>query len=317
MHLDTQKTDEKHKQSDDHQHGHAHHAHDHEHARHEHNHEHTHEAGHHCNQQQHNSNRCCHNPAPLSGRILVLRPQSGISGDMFLAGLAFLCGAGQTELDQLCADLGLTELKGAAQLAEKSVNQILGLHCRVTLPHEHAHRSLADILRIIADSPLAAKEPRAAELASKTFELLAQAEGAVHGKPAAEVTFHEVGALDSILDICLACALFSRLAPDHFICGPLPLCDGQISCAHGLIPSPAPAVLRLLEGCAVRGLDCRGELVTPTGLALLKAFGATFGPWPQIVVSRQTLVYGNKEFPNIPNGAIFALGEGGGHNRFL
>ncbi|MDR1490403.1 MAG: LarC family nickel insertion protein [Desulfovibrio sp.] len=168
-----------------------------------------------------------------------------------------------------------------------------------------AHRSFADIAGIIRGSAM----PDAAQkLALKAFSLLAEAEGAVHGVEAARVTFHEVGALDSILDVCLCCRLFALLDPDVFVCSPLPLADGAINCAHGVLPAPAPAVLRLLEGVPVRGFSGSGETVTPTAVSLLKALGARFGPWPEMSVKRTVISYGNKVFPGVANGAVWALG---------
>ncbi|MDL2314376.1 LarC family nickel insertion protein [Desulfovibrio sp. OttesenSCG-928-C14] len=238
--------------------------------------------------------------------ILTLRPGSGISGDMILGGLAALAGLDNPALEGLIAELGLPELAGGLKLEPRSVNSVSGVGCAVTLPHEHAHRSFKDIEKIIRASAL---PPRAQALSLKAFALLAEAEGAVHGKKAQEVCFHEVGALDSILDTCLAARIFTILAPAHFICGPLPLADGVISCAHGKMPSPAPAVLRLLNGVPVRDFAGQGETVTPTGLALLKALGASFGPWPPMTVEKTVISYGSKIFPNAPNGALWALGH--------
>lgn len=275
-----------------HEHGHEHaHGHDHEHG-----HAHAHDQD--------------HAPAPQAlDTVLVLRPQSGISGDMLLAGLARMAGAGQDRLDALLADLTLPALTGSVTLEPRSVQGIAGWGCRVDLPHEHAHRSLADILVLVEGSALSA---RAKELSTACFRLLAAAEGAVHGRAPETVTFHEVGALDSIVDICLSCALFADIGPQLFACGPLPLADGAIRCAHGLVPSPAPAVLALLEGVPVQGFAGQGETVTPTGLALLKALNARFGAWwPGLTVERTALVYGSKVFEGVPNGAAFALGRAG------
>lgn len=240
--------------------------------------------------------------------VLVLRPQSGISGDMLLAGLARMAGAGQERLEALLADLRLPALTGSVHLEPRAVQGIAGFGCRVDLPHEHAHRTLADILDLIEGSSLS---PRARELSATCFTLLARAEAAVHGRAPESVTFHEVGALDSIVDICLSCALFADIDPKLFACGPLPLADGIIHCAHGLVSSPAPAVLALLGGVPVTGFAGRGETVTPTGLALLKALGACFGVWPDLTVERMALVYGTKVFTGAPNGALFALGRSG------
>ena len=148
----------------------------------------------------------------------------------------------------------------------------------------------------------------AKETALAAFRLVAKAEGRVHGAKPEEVHFHEVGALDSILDICLASQLFHELNPGRFVVSPLPVCDGSIACAHGVIPCPAPAVTELLEGIPVRPFSGEGETVTPTGLALLRAMGAEFEPWPAMRIVRMARVYGNTVFPGAPNGARFAFG---------
>jgi uncharacterized protein (DUF111 family) len=268
------------------------HAHDHEHGpEHSREHEHHHE--------------CRHN------HVLTVRATSGLSGDMMLAGLARMNDLTQADLDAEAALIGLPALRGCLRLEPRSVNNVGGWGCAVDLPHEHAHRTFADIRVIIEASSLA---PRARELAVSAFALLAEAEGAVHGKDADSVRFHEVGALDSILDICLVASLFARLAPDHFVCSPLPLGDGGVHCAHGWLPAPAPAVLHLLDNVPVRGFAGRGETVTPTAIALLKALGATFGPWPDMIVARQALIYGGKVFPDAPNGVIWAYRPANAHS---
>lgn len=234
---------------------------------------------------------------------LVIRPNSGLSGDMMLAGLARMAGATNAELGETAASLGLPA--DCVALEEKAVQQVNGWHARVALPHEHSHRTLADVKAVIAGSALS---ERAKAFAERAFTILATAEGHVHGIPPEQVTFHEVGALDSILDTCLVAALYDRLDAPRLVCGPLPLCDGTVRCAHGLLPSPAPAVLDMLEGVPVRGLASSGETVTPTAISLLKALEAEFGDWPEMVVQQRALVYGTKVLPGIANGAIFAHG---------
>lgn len=242
---------------------------------------------------------------PSAGLCLTVRAGSGLSGDMMLAGLALMAGASQADLDGLAAGLGLEALAGSVRLERRSVNQVAGWGCRISLPHEHAHRTMRDITAIIEKS---AMEPSAAAMALQAFSLLAEAEGAVHGLSPQEVTFHEVGALDSVLDTCLACSLFARLEPERFVCSPLPLADGGVQCAHGWLPTPAPAVLELLRDVPVCGFAGRGETVTPTAIALLKAMGAEFGPWPAMRIERRALVYGDRVFADAPNGAVWALG---------
>ncbi len=242
-------------------------------------------------------------------KILTIRAISGLSGDMLLTGLAVLNQAGKNHLMELVEALRIPHGKGIKiEVEEKSLNHIAGFGLHLVLPevesHHHTHHS--DIQEILEKSDL---EPGAKKLAQRTFAILAEAEAAVHGKSVDNVAFHEVGALDSIVDIALCSALFARLAPDRFVCSPLPLADGCIPCAHGLLLSPAPAVLKMLENVSVRGFTGEGETITPTALALLKAFDASFGPWPAMAVKQTALVYGGKVFENAPNGSIFALGE--------
>lgn len=244
--------------------------------------------------------------SPEQGSLLVIRPNSGLAGDIIAAGLLAVSGAGQAELDALLSSLKLEQLIGRVKLVERRVNEVSGAGLEVDLPHEHEHRSLKDIEKFFAETDIS---DQAKTLAVKSFKILAEAEGAVHNRRPDEVHFHEVGALDSIMDIGLASALISALNPGRVISGPLPVCDGIIRCAHGLLPSPAPAVLRLLEGVPVVGLNSRGETVTPTAVALLKAFGAEFGPWPGILIERQSLAYGTRILAGTPNGAIFAFGR--------
>lgn len=241
----------------------------------------------------------------MADSLLVVRAPSGLSGDMMLTGLARLAGIGQEGLDDLCRAMALPELRGSIRIEPRGVQGIAGWGLSVSLPHSHEHRHLGDIEAIIERSALA---PGAKEFARRAFSLLARAEAHVHGISPEAVHFHEVGALDSILDVCLCCALFERLSPDRFVCGPLPVCDGTVRCAHGLLSAPAPATLKLLEGVPVYGIPSSGETLTPTAVTLLKALGAEFGPWPSLVIERQERVYGSRVLPGVPNGASFVWG---------
>lgn len=250
-------------------------------------------------------------------KVLTIRSFSGLSGDMLCCGLgcAWLeqlkLKPASAEGDKALNDLAgaiMPDLAGTIALERKLVNGIGGYHLRVDLPPAHEHRAPADITNIISRSAL---DEKARELSRQCVSLLAECEAAVHGQSLDEVHFHEVGALDSILDICLACALYTKLDIAELVCSALPLADGCINCAHGALTAPAPAVLTLLPGARVKsfGLENAGELVTPTAIALLHALGASFGPWPEFKVVSTALVYGSKEFANVPNGAIFALGH--------
>lgn len=238
--------------------------------------------------------------------ILTVRANSGLSGDMILTGLLCMNKTSQEDISSLLSQLNMPELEDCLFLEPHEVHTIGGWHSAITLPHQHEHRTLTDILGIIASSSMSEK---AKDYARATFTLLAKAEGRVHNRPQSSVHFHEVGALDSILDICLSCILFAELAPTRFVCSPLPLADGQIRCEHGILPSPSPAVLELLQGIPVHGFSGRGETVTPTAIALLRALNADFGPWPAMYIEERCIAYGDKVFENAPNGAIWAYGK--------
>jgi pyridinium-3,5-bisthiocarboxylic acid mononucleotide nickel chelatase len=242
----------------------------------------------------------------MADHILVLRTPSGLSGDMLVSGLAAVSGLDAAAFAAALTRVGLAELEGAARVVPRSVDGIAGVGLEVVLPPAHAHRRLPDIEAIIEASDLA--QP-AKDMAARAFGILAAAEAAVHGARPEAVHFHEVGAQDSILDVCLACELFVRLAPARFICSPLPVCDGTVRCAHGTLATPAPAVLHLLKGMPIYGIDSTGETVTPTAAALLQAMGAQFGPWPALVLGHHVRAFGGRVLPGVPNGAIFALGQ--------
>lgn len=196
---------------------------------------------------------------------------SGISGDMALGALldaGLELGALRRELDRL-------ELPGWQITAERGRRGFLsGTRALVDAPEQATHRHLADVTAIIERSTLA---PRIQQLSIAVFTRLAEAEGKVHGIAASEVHFHEVGALDAIIDVVGVVAGLSLLGIEHVFASPLPLGAGWVRAAHGLIPIPAPATLELLAAAGAPSIpDESGvELVTPTGAALLATL-ATF-----------------------------------------
>lgn len=163
--------------------------------------------------------------------------------------------------------------------------------------HDHGHHhsgmdGIGHIVRDHLDLP-----PRVKDQIMEVYSLIARAESQVHGVPADQVHFHEVGALDAVADITMACMLMDRLAPDQVVCSPVRVGTGQVRCAHGVLPVPAPAAALLLQGVPIYGGDIQGELCTPTGAALLKHFVTRFGDMP---VMRPTAVgygCGQKDFP--------------------
>ncbi|MCB9742044.1 MAG: nickel pincer cofactor biosynthesis protein LarC [Alphaproteobacteria bacterium] len=171
--------------------------------------------------------------------------------------------------------------------------------------HEHSHHTWAQIRALLLAAPL---PDRARQRALAVFARLAEAEARVHGVPVEGVAFHEVGAVDSIVDIVGACLLMEQLGVERLVCTPLPLGQGEITCAHGRLSLPAPATLELLRGWPAVQDGRRGELVTPTGAALAVAL-AEPGPMPSMTL--RAVGYGAgtwdpKEWANL---ARVALGE--------
>jgi pyridinium-3,5-bisthiocarboxylic acid mononucleotide nickel chelatase len=197
-------------------------------------------------------------------RALVFDPFSGISGDMTLGALLDL-GLPVEWLQSFVDELGIAQIGVSVEQVQRR-----GIACTrviLDLPHEHAHRHLKDVVRII-DS--AGVDATVREHAVAAFTHLAEAEAAVHGTTPERVHFHEVGALDAIVDILGVMAACRELGLDRFYTRPVTLGRGWADMAHGRFPVPPPAVLRLLEGIQVRDPDFEGECTTPTGAAILK-----------------------------------------------
>jgi uncharacterized protein (TIGR00299 family) protein len=164
--------------------------------------------------------------------------------------------------------------------------------------HEHVHgRHLTEILTMIRESSL--PQP-VKERASAVFQRLGEAEAKIHDVPVETIHFHEVGAVDSIIDIVGSVLGLHLLRVERIICSPLPAGHGFVRAAHGLMPIPAPATMELLKGVPTRSVDVEGELVTPTGAALMAALADEFGWMPSMRVEAIGYGAGKKEFP-FPN----------------
>jgi len=173
--------------------------------------------------------------------------------------------------------------------------------------HHHAgHRHYHEIVKIIEGGQL--PEP-VVEQALKAFEILGEAEARVHGVPLSDVHFHEVGAVDSIIDIVGVAWCIWRLGVDHIECAPLPMGRGFIRCAHGRMPLPAPATLDILKGIPVIDAGLERELVTPTGAAFIKAWASRVGPLPAMTVRTVGWGHGDAVFPDRPNMLRLILGD--------
>jgi len=209
-------------------------------------------------------------------QIIYFDCYSGISGDMTLGALLD-CGVDLASLQDLLKKLNLS---GYSLGSEKVTRGgIAGTRALVQLEdNSPVERHLSDILKIIDRSDL----PRpVCQNSSAVFRCLAEAEAAVHGIAVEKVHFHEVGALDAIIDIVGTCAALYLLKVDRIYCSPLPASRGEIISAHGRLPLPAPATLELLtkRQVPIEGRDSNYEMVTPTGAAIVTALADSFGPW--------------------------------------
>jgi pyridinium-3,5-bisthiocarboxylic acid mononucleotide nickel chelatase len=235
--------------------------------------------------------------------LLVLEPIGGIAGDMFLAAALDL-GVDPAALEAPLRTLGVPGWR--LERTRRTVHGIAGTHLDVVVEGEQPHeRGLAEILALVDASGLSA---RAKAGARDVFERIGRAESKVHGIPLDAVHFHEVGAVDSIVDACGAAVALDLLGWPRVVCAPPELGRGLVKTAHGMMPVPPPAVLELLAGKAVRPGGPPGEAVTPTGAAILAAFAA-IGPLPAFVPGRIGYGLGTASWPDRPNVLRMTLGE--------
>lgn len=177
--------------------------------------------------------------------------------------------------------------------------------------HDHSHRSLHDIHHIIDDLKLP-EAVRTDILA--VYRLIAEAESKAHDKPVSEIHFHEVGTMDAIADIASVCLLLHKLAPDQIIASPIHVGSGQVKCAHGILPVPAPATAYILKDIPIYSGGIQGELCTPTGAALLKHFVTRFDQMPLMTPASTGYGMGTKDFPTA-NCVRAILGESFAENQ--
>ena len=230
-------------------------------------------------------------------RTIYLDCGMGAAGDMLTAALLELMPNQDAFVEELNG-LGIPGIRFTADKCEKC--GILGTHMKVTIhgeeedDHHHHHGHLADIRGIVSGLPL----PTMVKLdILAVYEEIAQAESHVHGVPVEHIHFHEVGTMDAIADVTAVCLLLHRLAPDKIIVSPVHVGSGQVRCAHGILPVPAPATAYLLRGIPIYGGSIDGELCTPTGAALLKHFATEFGQMPVMKVQAIGYGMGRKDFP--------------------
>lgn len=248
-------------------------------------------------------------------KTLYLDCQMGAAGDMLAAALLELC----PDKEEMLRRLNALGLPGVRYQAEKSVKcGILGTHLSVTVDgeeegehhhdhheHHHAHHELHDIRHIVShlEIPEAVRENVMA-----VYDCIAQAESRVHGVAVEQIHFHEVGAMDAVADVTAVCLLMHALGNPKVAASPIHVGSGQVHCAHGVLPVPAPATALLLEGIPTYGGSIRGELCTPTGAALLRHFVSEFGSQPAMAVEKIGYGCGKKDFER-PNCVRAMLGQ--------
>ena len=232
----------------------------------------------------------------------------GAAGDMLLASLAELTGDVKACEDKLNS-LGIPDV---TYEFEKSVKcGIEGTHAHVAVHgveedehmhehhheehhHEHHHHThMSDIEKIINGLNVSDKV-KADALA--VYGLIAEAESKAHGKPVTDIHFHEVGTMDAVADIVGVCVLLEQIGAGKIVVSPLATGFGQVRCAHGILPVPAPATASIIEGIPTYSGDVEGELLTPTGAALLKHFADSFGTRPVMAIEKTGYGMGRKDF---------------------
>ena len=228
-------------------------------------------------------------------RILYLDCVGGAAGDMILAALVSV-GAPLEVIEEGLASLpvGGYSIK---TWKEKRFG-IEGLRLNVDVTEKQPHRGFSDLERLVTSSSL--PEP-VKETAIQVFSTLADAEAAVHGVPKDRIHFHEVGAVDAVVDVVGSCLALSLLEVDEIVVSPLPLGTGIIKAAHGPLPLPAPATVELLKGTPTFGVDIEGETVTPTGAAILGTVASRFGRLPFMTSQKIGYGVGSREWESRPN----------------
>jgi uncharacterized protein (TIGR00299 family) protein len=238
-----------------------------------------------------------------SARIAYFDCFSGISGDMVLGALV---DAG-ADLRTIEAELRKLGLEGWSISAEKvKRGAIFATHVKVESSEGHHHRGLSIILGRIDKAGLA---PRAADRARRIFTRLAEAEAKVHNMPVEEVHFHEVGAVDSIVDIVGAAIGFELLGIDEFACSALDVGAGQVKTAHGLLPVPAPATAELLRGAPLYTSGIARELVTPTGAAIATTLSTRYAQIPEMTLRAVGYGAGSADLTEKANVLRILIGE--------
>jgi len=234
--------------------------------------------------------------------VAWFHPFSGVAGDMALGALV---DAG-ADIDAVRAYLERLPIGGWAIEAHRVMRGTLSCtQVQVRIDHDLSSRSCRDILQLVEDAHY---PEQLSKRVRSIFLALANVEGRLHGVAPEDVHFHEVGGVDAIVDVVGTCAALELLDVDEVSAGPVALGVGVIHAAHGRFPNPPPAVVRLLEGVPVTGVDIGVELTTPTGAALLSALCTHWGSVPSMVVQASGFGAGSRDLIGMPNVTQVVLG---------
>jgi pyridinium-3,5-bisthiocarboxylic acid mononucleotide nickel chelatase len=238
-------------------------------------------------------------------RTLYFDCFAGASGNMILGALVAL-GVDETELIGQIKRLDVSGFDLEIKTVDRS--GISATHVEVKVPREHAHRHLHTIEKIIDDSRLS---ENVKTRATAIFKRLAEAEAKIHGIDIQKVHFHEVGAMDAIIDVVGACVGFEMLGIEKFACSKIHVGSGFAQMAHGKFPVPPPAVAELLKNAPIYSTEIEGELITPTGAAIISIVCEEFGRIPEMRVEKTAYGAGTREYKGFPNVLRLMLGEVG------
>jgi pyridinium-3,5-bisthiocarboxylic acid mononucleotide nickel chelatase len=248
-------------------------------------------------------------------RTLYLDCFAGASGDM-LIGAMLDCGLDFESLRSELAQLGVEGYELSLKRVDRSGISAAKFDVNMTgEPHSHGshhdhghshHRALSEIKQIISSSNLSGQVKSRAQT---IFQRIGEAESKIHDIPIESVHFHEVGAIDSIVDIVGACVAFEALKVGRIVSSPLHVGSGTFKCAHGTYPVPGPATAELLKGVPVYSKDVEGELVTPTGAAIISTLAESYGPMPMMKIESVGYGAGTREYPKFPNALRAVIGE--------
>lgn len=236
-------------------------------------------------------------------RVAYLDCSSGISGDMTLAALLDT-GVSRSEIENAINSLGLPGVR--LKVHQVTRGAFRAIKVDVEHPEQHAHRGLGEILTILERAQLSS---RARDWATSMFHLIAEAESKVHGEPIEKIHFHEVGAIDSIVDIVAVAVGFDLLNVEQIFSSPIPTGRGEIRIAHGTCQVPAPGTAELLVGVPLQDVPVQAELTTPTGAAIIRTFVGQFGALPPMTIDAVGYGAGTKDFPGRANLLRILVGE--------